>query len=245
MKTFPLVDYHVIKEIHEKCTHIVSGLKSMIPEDANLEDMIRTTHTEDPNVEESITLYEPLFYRLNNNISIKKYDESSDSVIFQSRNVISGNYEKLSVDALILRYTDVRKVKFKAYLIWPHLLDSPYHRSIYLTAINILGALKADKPINTLNLELSAALEFLNGLEEEDWKQGLVTPCTIELDRIKKEKVAYDSQEFKKRKDSEYEEGVAEFRESLKKYSLPTKNKPTKELTEEPRKLSLWQKIIG
>lgn len=244
MKTFPLVDYHVIKEIHEKCTQIVSDLENMIPEGTKLEDIVHT-HREESFEKGSFKVLHFSSYARG---GITGYDENSGTVHYNLYSRKLKDVKKVTIDEYIRLSTETRYFIVLSSLDKPHLSTNPsnkYHRTVYIAAKTILGQLKTDKPVNPLSLELSAALKFLEELNDGEWKQGLITPCHEEISKAIKEKVTSYTIKTKKAIDQRYENEVNEFKQDLKRYSIPTKNKPIEKPTEKICELSLWQKLVS
>lgn len=243
MKTFPHINFNTMNTLYTKCKQIIEDLDNMIPEDTEVSDWYEVETEESPDA-----LYDPLSSctQILDHYGFKEVGKSLDlrdiSVKGLKQGVVS--YVKFGIFCILEEeYEQVQTfidknscevfMKADAFVSdFKQLPEYSYHKTIYNSCERILQTLQSESCVNTLNLELAAALQFIEELEESDWKVGLKTYdkelVEAELEDLKQKSIDDAKEECK----NNYETQISEFKANLEVLEK-TPKKPEEESDEE------------
>ncbi len=258
MKTFPHINFNTMNTLYTKCKQIIEDLDNMIPEDTEASDWYSVTttppmswvkvvgHSEGGDLFIIGKEFDPQGTIL---IGFKDGEISYNNLNWQSSRCLTdpdhprNKVIRNGLQEFIVGYScDVYSKVYSYMKDYKQQPEYSFHKTTYTSCKRILEVLKSESCVNTLNLELAAALQFIEELEESDWKDSLKTYdkdlVEADLEDLKQKAIDDAKEECK----NNYETQIAEFKAKLEVLEK-TPKKPEEESDERDKEVnpSFWE----
>lgn len=218
MNTFPHINYHTMRDTYEKCERIISLLESSLPIGKSVEDCISLWWGPILDYDDDKWWCEVgYYYATKKKIKFPEVSKWSDKyrTITIKPTLHNSSEYTFTLDQAISALTESYKINFKLSfekLEWMQEPQYAFHKSVYEQAKKAIKAMKSESDLNTLNINLASALQFLEELNETDLNEGIYQYDTDTIDEKVKQATENKVNELQRQYDAEYEKQLEAFK---------------------------------